>query len=79
MEESGQADQRDVDGGKIASEPPWQVDVGDGAPLGAQPLGDLGERAAEPVPGEDQGLRRETPAAMPARRSDRRANPAYRT
>ena len=59
VEECGQGDQRDVDGGQVAGEPPGQVNVGDRAPLGAQPLGDLGERAAEPVPGEDQRLRRD--------------------
>src|SRR5690242_21365626 len=58
MEESSQADQRHVDGGKVAGEPPGQVDVGDGTVLSAQALGNLGERTAKAVPSEDPTLRR---------------------
>jgi hypothetical protein len=79
MQVPGQADERDVDGGQVVSEPPRQVDVGDRAPLGAQALGDLGERAAEPVPAKIRLSAATSAAAMPARRSDRRANPANRT
>jgi CubicO group peptidase (beta-lactamase class C family) len=56
MEVSSERDQRNVDRGQVVGEPPRQVDVRDGAALGAEALCDIGEGAAEPVRREDRGL-----------------------
>jgi hypothetical protein len=56
VEERGHQDQRHVDGRQVMGEPAWQIDVGDRCLLGAEMLGDISERAAEAVTGENQGF-----------------------
>ncbi len=45
-----------MDGWQVSGEPARQVDVGNRCLFGAEMIGDVGERAAEAVAGEDQGL-----------------------
>ena len=59
MEVSGEQDQRNVDRRQVMSKPAGQVEICDRAPLGADTLGDLRQRTAEPVRGEDQSLARD--------------------
>jgi hypothetical protein len=54
---NSQGEERNMDGRQIAGEPCWQVDVGDRTVLGAERLGNIGERTAESVGREDQALR----------------------
>ncbi len=56
MEVSRERDQRDVDRGEVVGEPAREVDVCDRAVLGADPLREMSEQAAEPVGGEYQSL-----------------------
>ena len=52
----GRGEKGNVEGGKVVSEPARQPDVGHRAVRGSEALGELGERAAEPVCREDQAL-----------------------
>ena len=56
---------------QVAGEPCWQVDVGDRTVLGAERLGNIGERAAESIGREDQAFRSDHGA--------RDCSPAYST
>lgn len=59
MQVYGQKEKRRVDSWQVAGEPAWQVNVGDRSFFGAEPLGQVGERAAEAVGGKDQALARD--------------------
>ena len=56
MQESCDEDERDVDRGQIVGEPPRQEDVGHGTVFGSERFGNIGQRTAEAVRGEDQTL-----------------------
>ena len=56
MEEHSEDDEWCVNGWQVAGEPLRQVDVGDGAALGPERLGEVGEGTAEAVSRKDQAL-----------------------
>jgi hypothetical protein len=57
VEEQCPREERNTDCWPIAGEPRWQVEVGDRTVLGAQRLGNNGERTAESSGSEDQAFR----------------------
>jgi hypothetical protein len=79
VEVSGEEDQRDVDRGQFVGEPAGEVDVGNRCALGADALGEIGERQWNRFAAKIRVSPATTAAAIVARRSVRLVKPAQRT
>jgi hypothetical protein len=76
MEERGEDDKWCENSWQVAGEPLRQADVGDGASLGPERLGEVGEGQRKPFPAKIRLSPATTAPAMAGRRSVRFANPA---